>query len=97
MRLLILVLICALFVGCHKETRDQAVARKSCIGNLRMIYAAEQEWALENKKTTNDVPTWADLEGHYLRSSPICPAGGTYTLGRIDENPKCSVSGHALP
>lgn len=28
---------------------------------------------------------------------PVCPEGGVYTIGSIDEKPKCSISGHVLP
>src|ERR1017187_8860000 len=90
--------VALLFMGCHRKTEAiDPVAQKECISNLRQIFAAEQQWALEHKKSTNDIPTWADLEGHYILKKPICPSGGTYTLGRIGDYPKCSVSGHELP
>jgi hypothetical protein len=67
----------------------------ACWNNLREIETAEQMWAMENHKTTNDTPTWANLQG-YLRSTNFtCPAGGTYRLERIGEPPGCSVSAHA--
>ena len=64
--------------------------------NLRAIEGAKATWALENRKTTNDIPTDADLFGpeSYIRDKPRCPAGGVYTLGKAGEKPKCSVRGH---
>jgi hypothetical protein len=61
-----------------------------CINNLRQIGGAKQQWALENHKTTNDVPLWDDVRP-YLRIGIACPQGGTYTLGRVDEPPRCSI------
>jgi hypothetical protein len=64
--------------------------------NRRAIEGAKATWALENRKTTNDVPTDSDLFGRdrYIRKKPQCPKKGVYTLGRVGENPKCSVLGH---
>lgn len=73
----------------------------ACINNLRMIDGAKNQWALENNKTANDTPTWTDIlpymGGHATNKIPECPDGGQYTIGRIGENPKCSIGGnHAL-
>ena len=70
-----------------------------CINNLRQIDAAKNEWALENVKTTNDIPTAQDLD-KYIRGgygSMHCPAGGTYTIEPVGQNPVCSIPGHQLP
>jgi len=63
-----------------------------CINNLRQIDGAKQQWTLENHKTTNDAPVWEDVRP-YLRIEISCPQGGTYTLGRVDEPPRCSIGG----
>jgi hypothetical protein len=83
---------------------EQAVAqtetqeRNTCIANLRLIYAAKQAWALEKNKTDADVPTEQDLLP-YLKGGvfPVCPAGGTYTIGAVGQLPTCSIPGHVLP
>lgn len=56
-------------------------------------------WALDNHKTTNDIPTWSDLIGKdgYIREMPTCPEGGTYTIGRVGGRPKCSNPEHPFP
>ena len=70
----------------------------ACINNLRQIDAAKNEWALEHSKKTGDTPTAQDLTPYFKNGAfPICPAGGTYTIGPVGENPTCSVSGHKLP
>jgi len=75
----------------------QTSQNNACINNLRMIDAAKQQWAVENRRSDSDTPTRADLEP-YLRKNqfPACPAGGTYTVGRVGEPPECSVAGHGL-
>jgi hypothetical protein len=64
----------------------------SCVNNLVQIDRFKNQWALENHKTTQDTPTWDDLR-IYIRagSIPICPEGGTYTVGSLGELPKCSL------
>lgn len=73
-----------------------ASQRNVCINNLRQLDAAKQQWALENGKKSTDVPTKADLMP-YLSKWPVCPDGGTYTIGAVDEPPTCSIPGHKLP
>ena len=73
----------------------------ACVNNLRVIAAAKDQWALENNKTTNDTPTWDDLRPYFGRATnqpPKCPDGGIYTLGKVGQNPTCSLGGsHSLP
>lgn len=70
----------------------------ACINNLRQLEGAEQQWALENHKITNDAPTWDDLRP-YLSRQLACPQGGVYTLPRVGGLPACSIGGptHSLP
>jgi general secretion pathway protein G len=73
-----------------------SLARSSnaCVNNLRVIDGAKQQWALENGKT-NGIVTWADIKPYLNLDSngdlPKCPQGGTYTIGRLGEDPTCSV------
>lgn len=70
----------------------------SCITLLRQIDGAQQWWAVEHNKTTNDIPTWDDLVGpdRYMREKPTCPQGGTYTLSRVGDYPRCSILMHSF-
>lgn len=70
--------------------------QNACINNLRQLDAAKNQWALEKVKKEGDVPTKEDLLP-YLRKWPVCPQGGTYTIGALGEPPTCSIPGHALP
>ena len=74
-----------------------------CINILRQLDGAKQQWALENHKTTNDIPTLDDIKPYIKLNSlgeiPRCPEGGIYIPGRVGESPRCSVGGeqHTLP
>jgi hypothetical protein len=94
-----LVLVVLLLIGVVLMAPRFLVRRpvpNSCINNLRQIDGAVQQWALENRKTTNDTPAWSDLQP-YLRSTLVCPEGGIYSLGRVQDLPRCSVAAHRLP
>jgi hypothetical protein len=79
-----------------------------CVTRLMNVDAAKEQWALERHKTTNDVPTWDDLYPYlwsgftnswFTNGRPVCPEGGTYTLGRFGVHPTCSIGGprHSYP
>jgi len=77
----------------------------ACINNLRQIDGAKNEWAVENSKTNGTVATENDIKPYIKLDSkgnlPKCPQGGIYTIGKVGENPTCSLGkttpGHALP
>jgi hypothetical protein len=72
------------------------VSRSACIANLKLIDGAKATWALEHHKQPGDEPAEADIFGpdQYIRVKPECPQGGTYTVGAIGENPRCTVPEH---
>jgi prepilin-type N-terminal cleavage/methylation domain-containing protein len=78
-----------------------ASQKNSCIANLKQIDGAKATWALENKKVNTDTPVDSDLFGStsYVKDTPLCPGGGTYTLGTVASKPTCTLSatdGHSL-
>jgi hypothetical protein len=70
--------------------------RNGCINNLRLIDGAKEQWALEHHAKTNAVVAISDIAVLIKGGFPKCPARGSYTIGRVGENPKCSVPGHSL-
>ena len=84
------------FVRARATSQENA-----CINNLRLIDAAKQQWALENKKQSADTPTMKDLQPYLCRGPkgtlPTCPGGGVYKIGAVGEKPTCSIPGHELP
>jgi len=72
--------------------------RNTCINNLRQIDAAKNQWALEHGATTGTAVTEDDIKPYLAGGRmPVCPSGGTYTIGKVGENPTCSIPGHVLP
>jgi 4-amino-4-deoxy-L-arabinose transferase-like glycosyltransferase len=45
--------------GIRQKSSNSSLA--PCINTLRQIDGAKQQWALENHKTTNDVPLWPEI------------------------------------
>ncbi|MBN2505838.1 MAG: hypothetical protein JXQ71_04000 [Verrucomicrobia bacterium] len=72
-----------------------------CRANLAQIQGAKQAWAAALNKAPTDIPQDTDLfgPGKYIATKPVCPAGGVYRLGAVNENPTCSITNppHALP
>ena len=89
-------LMLAIAIPNFVKARDTAM-QNACINNLRQIDAAKQQWALQNSKSAGDVPTEADLKP-FLKDGvfPVCPSGGTYTIGAVSNSPTCSIPGHQL-
>jgi len=96
---LIIGILLAIAVPNFIKARETSRA-KSCIANLKQIDAAKEQWAMDQKKTTGDSPTWpGDLVGaaNYIKKTPSCPSGGTYTVGAVGTDPVCSIGGtHVL-
>jgi len=68
---------------------------KSCNENLAKIDGAKEQYALEKNLAADD---GTDLnEGllvesggtGYLKKTPVCPGGGTYTYGTVADTPTC--------
>lgn len=70
---------------------------KVCVGNLSQIEAAKQQWGLEAGRGNGDLPATSDLIGatNYIKKTPVCPAGGTYSFNPIGSNATCTVTGHS--
>jgi len=82
-----------------QQSQSRAVSdRSACIANLKLIDAAKLQWALENNKAEDAIPTAQDLLP-YLKDGgfPVCPSGGVYTINAVGQAPTCSIPGHALP
>lgn len=64
-----------------------------CQANLRQIDGAKQHWTSEHGQ---EIPTWTNLVGPKapIAQMPICPGGGTYTLGPVGQAPRCSIPEH---
>ncbi|HEU6447476.1 MAG TPA: prepilin-type cleavage/methylation domain-containing protein [Verrucomicrobiae bacterium] len=81
-------------------------AVNACINNLRQIDAAKNQWALENSKTNGTIAFVRDITPYIKLDTngniPKCPRGGVYTVGKVGDNPTCSLGttvtpAHVLP
>ena len=75
--------------------------RGICLAYLRQIDGAKQQWALENKKRSEDVPVASDIAAYLKnRQLPYCSgwenSGGKYVIGAVSENPECTKTAHKL-
>ena len=98
----IIGLLAAIAVPNFVKARTTA-QMNACINNLRQIDGAIQQWALEQKKDANATVTYSDIRD-YLKSSVVCPAGGTtpedsYSLSNVGTVPTCQKQPdtHKLP
>jgi prepilin-type N-terminal cleavage/methylation domain-containing protein len=78
----IIGLLAAIAIPNFVRARTQS-QKNACINNLRQIDGAVQQWALETKAAQTAVVTPTDILP-YLKSSVLCPAGGTAALGFAD-------------
>jgi prepilin-type N-terminal cleavage/methylation domain-containing protein len=62
-----------------------------CISNLSVIDGAKDRWAIENSKVNGDPVVWTDLVPYFVKHIVPCPAGGTYLVNPIGQNPECSI------
>ena len=75
----------------NSRIRSQTSA---CQNNLRQISGAKDQYALDHNNTA---PTaFADLVTTYVKTTPVCPAGGNYTIGALDTDVTCDQSGHTI-
>jgi type II secretion system protein G len=90
------------FLRARENSRGQA-----CQENLSKIDGAKEQYALEFKLSNGGTVTMAELvdppgatsgnkEG-YLKSTPSCPSGGTYTEDVIGTDPTCDIGSSNAP
>jgi hypothetical protein len=88
------------FMGAWAIVRPSTCGHLSnCLNNLKWIDGAKITWASESRKTNlNEIPTDSEIFGvtNYIRDKPICPDGGSYTMGPLSEKPRCSIPDHNL-
>ena len=96
----IIALLAAIAVPNFIKSREVSRA-KSCLANLKSISYAKEQWATEQKKATTDTPAATDLypsDGSgYIRSTPTCPSGGTYSINDMITTPTCTVGTNGTP
>ncbi len=95
---LIIGILLAIAVPNFIKARESSRAQ-SCIANLKQVEAAKEQWCMDNKAGSTATPTAAVLYGatNYVKNTPTCASGGTYTIGAMDTRPACSIGTTATP
>ena len=93
----IIGILLAIAIPSFMRARETARA-KACQENLQKIDSAKEQWALETNASNgtvldNSFLTDANVVGPegYIKKTPICPAGGVYTVNPIGTDPTCDI------
>jgi prepilin-type N-terminal cleavage/methylation domain-containing protein len=84
-----------------RRARENTRAR-GCLKNLRVIDSAKEQYAIDNKIAQGaTMPALSVFCGNgtttYIKGgSPVCQAGGTYTVNNLGSDPTCSVGTNAM-
>lgn len=103
--LLVAVSICVSIAGAASvviSARSKEAA-SGCLRNLGLIRGGKYYWAEKLRKPPDAKPTWDDIRD-YTGSFPgdgeaypfQCASGGTYTIGKLDALPICSIHGFII-
>ena len=85
----IIAILAAVAIPNFVKYRRNAQAT-SCIANLKQIQTAKEQWMMANGKPPASL---SEISGpaNYIKSTPVCPANGSYTIGSDGVDPICSV------
>jgi len=97
----IIGLLAAIAIPNFVSARARAQAN-ACINNLKQIDGAAGQFALEQGKKTGDTINFPVDLTPYIKlnaasSLPACPAGGTYSDGKVGDQPQCSLGNTVTP
>lgn len=73
-----------------------ASQEKACIKNLDNILGGKEQYVMEHNLGDGAVVAMNNLVPDYIKTTPACPAGGTYTIQPANTMPSCSIGGHKL-
>ena len=101
--IMIVVFIIAMLVAVAlpnfmRAKRD--VERVTCLSNLKAIDEAIDRYASSLELGGAEPVVFEGLMPRYLKSRPVCPSRGTYSVTIVSANPVCSMEeilGHKLP
>ncbi|MFH1877569.1 MAG: prepilin-type N-terminal cleavage/methylation domain-containing protein [Candidatus Omnitrophota bacterium] len=94
----IIGLLAAVAIPNFVKARENA-QKNACIANLKQLEGAKTLWALDTSAANNATPGMDDLVSEYIKTTPTCPTGASYTINNIQTNPACNsgVASHTLP
>ena len=77
----IIGILAAIAIPSFTKNRTEA-QRKTCIANLRLVATSAENWRTENRMALIGDDWKEKLVGpsSYMKTEPICPSGGIYTV-----------------
>jgi len=92
---MIVVAIIALLAAIVVPSFMTVHSKNLCFSNLRQIDKAKGQYVKDNSKAVPTNLSQLIGKGDYLKDTPVCKGGGTYTLNALGVKPSCSVHGTA--
>lgn len=94
----IIGIIIAIAVPAFLRARENARGR-ACQENLMKIDGSVEQWALDFRHSNGTSATMANIVGStlYLKRTPLCPSGGTYSNLAVGSEPACSIGTSSAP
>jgi prepilin-type N-terminal cleavage/methylation domain-containing protein len=74
-------------------TARETSRSKACSANLHQIESAKEQYAMDNRLADGTAVAGLANLADYIKKTPECPSGGTYTAGAIGADPACSEGG----
>ena len=86
----IIGLLAAIAIPSFMKARTTS-QQKACINNLRQIESGKEQWALAAKLSEGTASVVSEVNA-YIKKTPVCPGGGTYTYNAIGTDAICSIT-----
>jgi len=93
--LIIALVVFSVFSIRNVQRNRESRKTHACIQHLLAIEGVKEQYAIEHAGQAPE--SLEELVPHYLHNVPVCPAGGTYSLGDMQVLVTCDFSGHHLP
>lgn len=71
----------------------RTMSSEPCNRRLVEIQAAKQKWAVEHNASLAADVTAKDILPYLPKGMPKCNDGGQYILGKVGDEPRCTVHG----
>ena len=80
----IIAILAAVAIPNFVKYRNES-QKAACISNMKQVQTAGEQWSMTH---ANQTPTMSQLCGStlYIKKTPTCPAGGSYTITLDDNN-----------
>lgn len=80
-------------ISSDSSSKGNPDSARICRENLKMIESAKRAVASKQGITVGEVSLSAVLQEMKATTLPKCPDGGEYTLGKLNEAPRCTKGG----